>query len=396
MTAPLIKVRAFVPLLIAAALGVAPAAPEDHLADLLDPARWSSENFMALWRKSPLEDTAPVSRAYPAGSTDPFGLAAQAVCARIVRGGIHSISIVVLDAGTFFGFGNSNLPKGESFESGKARFDQEFTVQKQALITKLKLRGSSSAIQLGTRSGLKLKATVQSAGGAFVRLLSYEHQLLAADIFRNEADARSLHCLDAAATKTAPTAASSNPEHRLPVVPMVPQGNRGYCGVAILAMVGQWLGLQPGAEEYAAINGFLYGQDRNPDIRELFGAVAREAGVKAQRSPKLDVARMRQSLDQGMPVVVFRWWSQERDYLHSAYSAHIARGEKAELPTPGMEDRRTWPQKNGAAHASIINGYRDDRHEIIFTESWGQAARNRRMRGEEMEATSYYAVYYAR
>jgi hypothetical protein len=177
---------------------------------------------------------------------------------------------------------------------------------------------------------------------------------------------------------------------------MVPQGNRGYCGVATLAMVGSMFGLQLGAEEYAALSGFQYGIEVQSDIRELFGNVAQEAGVKAQRSPKFDAAKMKQSIDQGMPVVVFRWWAEERDYIHSAYSARIARGEKAELPAATMDDRKTWPKKSPLTHASIVNGYRADKREIIFTESWGEQARNRRMRVEEMEGTSYYAVYFSR
>ena len=95
-------------------------------------------------------------------------------------------------------------------------------------------------------------------------------------------------------------------------------------------------------------------------------------------------------------MVVFRWWSEERDYLHSVYSARIARGEKAELPQPGLEDRKAWPTKGTLAHASVINGYRDDRREVIFTESWGPQARNRRMRYEELDATCYYAVFFSK
>jgi hypothetical protein len=33
---------------------------------------------------------------------------------------------------------------------------------------------------------------------------------------------------------------------------------------------------------------------------------------------------------------------------------------------------------------------------VIFTESWGEQTRARRMRAEELEGTSYYAVYFTR
>jgi len=45
------------------------------------------------------------------------------------------------------------------------------------------------------------------------------------------------------------------------------------------------------------------------------------------------------------------------------------------------------------AHASIVNGYNAQRREVIFTESWSELARNRRMRFEELERTSYLAYY---
>jgi hypothetical protein len=41
----------------------------------------------------------------------------------------------------------------------------------------------------------------------------------------------------------------------------------------------------------------------------------------------------------------------------------------------------------------VVNGYNAVRREVIFTESWGESARNRRMRIEELEGTSYLAYY---
>ena len=258
-------------------------------------------------------------------------------------------------------------------------------------------------MNLGERSGLQLKAQLWKGGMLFARVFSYEHQLLQVDFHRSEAEARNLIANTTApdrAKSSAPQAMSprggGSPERRVTGIPMIAQGNRGYCGVAILAMIGAHFGLTTGAEELAAANGFIYGVDTNPDIREMFSQVAKEAGVKAQRSPKLYIPTLKRSVDAGLPVVVFRRWAQERDYIHSVYATQIARGEKAELPAPGMEDRKSWPGKDAPAHASIINGYRDDKREVIFTESWGQQARNRRMRYEEIEGTSYYAVYFSR
>lgn len=364
---------------------------EDLLAN---PERWEGAEFAALF-PAPTTETAGISRVAATRIFEVFTSQPMAVNARFVGGRVHSLSAVILDAGTFFGFNNSNLSKDETFEDGKRRFDKEFGARQEAVLAGLKKLGADSGVELllGKRSGLNLKTQIFKLPQGAARLMSYEHQLLMLDFFRSEADARTLLIPVTSAPAKAP---ADSPERRLPVVPMVPQGNRGYCGVATLAMVGSMLGLQPGAEEYAALSGFQYGIEIKSDIRELFGNVAQEAGVKAQRSPKFDAAKMKQSIDQGMPVVVFRWWSEERDYIHSAYSTRIARGEKAELPVATMDDRKTWPKRSPFAHSSIVNGYRADKREAIFTESWGEQARNRRMRVEEMEATSYYAVYFGR
>ena len=164
-------------------------------------------------------------------------------------------STSIFDAGSFFGFNNTNLPKGETFEEGKLRFDKEFSERQEAVLAGLKKIGADAGVELllGKRSGLNLKTQLFKLPQGAARLISYEHQLLLLDFFRTEADARTLLI----PVSTAPAkAVTGSTERRLPVVPMVPQGNRGYCGVATLAMVGSMFGLQPGAEEYAALSGF--------------------------------------------------------------------------------------------------------------------------------------------
>lgn len=61
-----------------------------------------------------------------------------------------------------------------------------------------------------------------------------------------------------------------------------------------------------------------------------------------------------------------------------------------ELPHPrkDKEDRDLWPTLDSGGHASLITGYNKERGEL-FTESWGENNRNRRMKAEEREATAY-------
>ena len=276
---------------------------------LANATRWQGADFAASF-PAPTMEAAGISRVVATRRLELLGTQPVTVNARFVNGGVHSVSAVIFDAGSFFGYNNSNLPNDETFEQGKQRFDKEFSQRQEIVLTGLKKlsAGAGAELLLGKRSGMNLRAQLFKLPQGAARLISYEHQLLMVDFFRSEADAKTLLIPVSLAPARAPAGST---ERRLPVVPMVPQGNRGYCGVATLAMVGSMLGLQPGAEEYAVLSGFQYGIETKSDIRELFGNVAQEAGIKAQRSPKFDAAKMKQSIDQGMPVVVFRWWSEE-------------------------------------------------------------------------------------
>ena len=77
--------RAVIVFAMAMTLPSRAASPDS--AAFLDPARWTSEDFVALWQRSSLEDAATVSRAYPVSKLDPLGLEAQAVCARTSSSG---------------------------------------------------------------------------------------------------------------------------------------------------------------------------------------------------------------------------------------------------------------------------------------------------------------------
>jgi hypothetical protein len=128
-------------------------------------------------------------------------------------------------------------------------------------------------------------------------------------------------------------------------------------------------------------------------IKETYDAAGDTAEVHLPKTTKFEFAKARASLDAGLPVVVFRRWSQERDYLHTAFAQNFAANPALELPKPDLNDRKLWPAREGFAHASVVDGYNERRREVIFTESWGEHARNRRMRIEELEGTSYLAYY---
>ena len=154
-------------------------------------------------------------------------------------------------------------------------------------------------------------------------------------------------------------------------------------------------GLTLDTEDFAAGAGIRFGSTQKSHIREVYQAAAREAGLGMGHGTRFEFTRAQQSIDAGFPVIVFRRWNQPRDYVHTAFAQRLATDPTAQLPRPDAAERATWPIREGFMHASVINGYHSARREVIFSESWAEAARNRRMRVEEMEATCYL-VYYPR
>jgi len=155
----------------------------------------------------------------------------------------------------------------------------------------------------------------------------------------------------------------------------------------------RFCGLTLDTEEFAAGAGIRFGSTRKSHIREVYDAAATEAGLSMARTERFDFARARGSIDAGFPVIVFRRWSQERDYVHTMFAKQFAQDSSVQLPRPDANDQKQWPTRDSYAHASVVNGYNAERREVIFTESWSEMARNRRMRFEELERTSYIAYY---
>ena len=377
-----------------------------------DSAAWRSAEFASLFRLEEGDRQAPVARVWLKETLPLPGLRYQTISARLIAGRIHSISIVIFDAGEFFGYHGSNLPGGISPEAAVSSFEAEYIRRRVDWVNFLQDLGVAplGSTHPGEKQDFHWSAQVFQHGKIYSRLSSFPKQGLILDLFPNRALAGSVLCSSSPDVhgSTAKKGRDSdddferrvvvreNGDHRIDGIPMLAQGNRGYCGVAVLAMVGQYMGLQLGAEECAALTGMVYGQVTDSDPRELMQSMANAVGLKAERVGVFDMRRAIASIDQGLPVIVFRRWSQERDYIHTLHTQRLSRGEASELPASGIEDRRLWPGKDALAHASIVNGYHSGRGEVILTESWGQEARNRRMRWEELEGTAYYVIYLTR
>ncbi len=163
-------------------------------------------------------------------------------------------------------------------------------------------------------------------------------------------------------------------------------------------MAGQYLGLRLRSDELAAAADFRNtGSARGSNILELYHAAAEELGMKLKVSSRFDFERAQRSVAAGLPVIVWRRVAEEREKAHFAFAQTLAKQPLAALPEPSRSARDGWPErtkKGSPAHASVIAGIKSDRGEVIFTDPWGEQARDRRMHADEMAATAYTVFYF--
>lgn len=365
--------------------------------DLTDPSVWDSPEFRAGWQL-PQGGNSLLSRANHPDPPAVGGLPVNFAEAVVSDGSIRSLSLVLLDAGAHFGYAQTS--SGITRDAA-ADFDRIFADTLTAATGAVSALTGDPGIraELGSRNRLELPVTLFSGNGIHSRLISLEHQSIILEFFRTEKDA-------AAVFPERPAVATEDTTETEPLfpddvgtktMPVIPQGNRAYCGPAALSMIGHHIGLNLGTESIAGLAGFAYGSSQNGDIRKLASLMAKEAGLKASRSGSFDSRKAAESFAQGLPVLVFRRWSAERDFIHQTIATKLAAGDlTAILPEPGFADADTWPDKSAPAHASVVHGYNPVRKEVIFTETWGTRSAGKRMRIEELEETAYYAVYFRR
>ena len=336
------------------------------------------------------------------GDTTLFGLKPHSIHGVFDRGKLLFLTVLFLDSGTHFGY----VPRREARATEKANQEefaalyQSVTAEVTAGLKKL-TAAEGEELTLGGEPMLTMPATLFRGGDLTLRLLAVREQLVKVTAFRSRELAR--HWIGPAYREIRPRERSEtfarevsrqpNGDVLLENIPFMPQGDRAYCGVSALAMGMQYLGLNLDTEDYAAAAGIRYGSTKGSKIREVYDAAAGEAGFRLYRATRFDFAKAMKSIDEGLPVFVWRRWTQERDYVHMQFARRYREDPAAVLPSPDRADRETWPGKVCFTHASVITGYNEARGEVIFSEAWSELVRNRRMRHEEMEGTAYYTFY---
>jgi hypothetical protein len=313
-----------------------------------------------------------------------------------------------VDAGSFFGYFDEKLPEGltrrqmeeemtKRLVEKQAEFSESYAEVLEALrgaISKIADKPKPKVVRFGKGRMLRVEPEEWTKDGLVIRLFAAENRLVRVTIspekdvaegwldpgLAKESERERLERLKSSVSKKQTAV-------HVDGITTVPQGYKPYCGLNTLAMAVRHFGMMLDEDWMAAAAGFQNtGSAGGSNMVKLYHAVAAEAGVSLDRSSKFDLATVRKSLENGMPVIVWRRFSHERNQLHDRFS----RDDEAVLPNPAMADEiASWPGEDAPLHASVITGYDPLKKEIFFLESWSNHDRTRRMRVEEMEATSY-------
>jgi len=395
---------------------VIPAFPRfraDLTEEFLTPATWRSRDFSGPWR----EEAGAPGEVIHRMTANPLllGEVPMTVLRREGASGIDEIAIHYLDAGLYFGYRPGGEASREQRDEGKERrseFRSHYQRLERALAARLEDgcgRGRPGA--LGSHPALRAAYTDYRWEDFVLRLIPREGHSLSLHLYpvgkapdslvdptwatasRRERQAILRQRVVRAPESNAP---------RLVGMPVVTQGLTPFCGVHSLAMASRYLGLRASPEWLAASAEFKNtGSAAGGDLVGLHRAVASELGMKVSLAPSWDGARVERSLAEGLPVIVWRRVSAEREAIHARSAGEDRTGIETAVPPPltplSPETLRSLPAKDSRgtpSHASVVTGIDLEKGEVHYFEPWGEDGRDRRMRLEEMAVTAYAHFFF--
>lgn len=391
---------------------VIPAMPRFN-ADLTEPFllpdNWAAQTLPGPWA----EEIALPGQTLQHMSALPvlFGAVPDQVSAYRDTAGLRQISITYLDAGKFFGFKEGGEKTAEDRQAGaakRAEFAQHFNQLSRELRRRLEEGCGPGRMTVVGRSDLLRSTCTDFRWEDFIlRLAVLDGHAIGLNIMRAGREVTgylddslaSLRPKERAALLKANVAASSYGDVQVRSIPMFDQGSTPFCGIHSLAMVGHYYGLRLNADTLAAGAHFKNtGSARGSDVFDLYHAMAEEIGMRVSVTSNFDIKRVQTAIREGMPVIVWRRVTKEREAAHTEFAVRYAADSSLRQPAVTDALRASWPEKEKKgtpSHATVISGFNPERGEVLFTEPWGEDARDRRMRVEEMTATAY-AVFHFR
>ena len=334
--------------------------------------------------------------------------------ALLVRGlwrdeSLEELQITFNDAGSFFGYFSAKAPEHLSKREKEEFFDEQTRVRQEEFTTlhleslaaikgeleKLADRGKGKSLRFGKSRAIRAEVTEYQWEGMTARLFHGEERLVRVSLGKKDALSdqwmdRSLADLDARSYRQWLQKRATKEESGdeiLKGVEVVPQGYRPYCGLNTLVMAGRYLGMHLDEDWLASAGKFKNtGSAAGSQMLSLYGSVASEAGLKMKRLNRFEETVMKRSLRAGLPVIVWRRWSSNRDREHSRQTHSFKQTGKADW---GERSQLVFPDKKAPLHASVIVGFNEERREVLFLESWSERQGVRRMPVEEMKGTAY-------
>lgn len=386
----------------------------DLTSTMLAAATWSGEsNLPGEWIQEAVIGGTTVSQLY--GKPKMFGRDVLLLRAWHRGNVLESLEATFVDAGSYFGFFNEQLPKGltkkqkrDEIQTRTAISQEKFSIlykETLAAVEKaidLETNATSSPAKVGHSRVLRAQPLEWKKDNISVRLLASDQRLIRVTL--QPQSMTSSNWMDRSLIKetshqrldrlAACVVHRNDDAVAITGLQPIEQGWQPYCGLSALGMVARYFGMQVDEAWLAAAGGFQNtGSANGSKMLELYNAVAAEAGFGLNRQSKLDEMAMRHAIDSGLPVIVWRRYSQERDIVHSKFMVALSKSPNAILPDPNdAQERASWPSSSNPSaplHASVVCGYQPDRKEVLFLDSWSGKDVPRRMRIEELADTTY-------
>lgn len=396
--------------------GVAAARSEldgvDLTEQLLAAALWDgSGELPGNWRAEGRVES--LETAHLLGRPKLFGRDVLLLRANRRDGSLESLEATFVDAGSFFGYFQERLPDGLRRRDRQAEIERrlrdrqtEFArIYEEAVPALREAIGTATGdsrpkrVKIGHTRVLRAEPEEWRAGDLTVRLLAADYRLVRLTIQPAALASRQwidrtladVPVRDRLATLATQVERRADGTVEIRDLRPIPQGFQPYCGLNTLAMAARHLGMHLDEDWLAVAGGFQNtGSAQGSNMVRLYHATAAEAGLGMDRKNSLDLVALRRAVERGLPVIVWRRFCHERNALHDRFSRDFRKNPIATLPDPTVPaERASWPGEDAPLHASVIVGYHAERREILFLESWSGRDVPRRMRAEELAATTY-------
>jgi hypothetical protein len=367
-----------------------PAMPITE-STFLNPTNWANNAMPGNWKSMSVAPKSKILKLRDRCSA--FGYTPQAVHAYYDGETLQSVEIVFIE-------------QGKSIE--EMRMDQSvFEARINDMSKKLPYAlgsyfgGEGQVRYQGHNTVLSTKMLEWYSGSNVLRLEMVPGQVISLHILpasENQtysfmlAAVVNMGCYERAADANANVVSDAKGDVIISNLPMVEQGSRGYCAVGVLAMLSQYYGVLLSIDSMSAKARYQSNaahQDCYSGMDTIYQSVAQEAKLAIQPADAPDFRAIQRYIDKGCPVIVWRKFNEQRNAMHSAFAIAFKADPTMIMPIPANLAALQW-----SGHASIINGYNKVRDEVIFTESWGENVRNRRMRFEELQATASKLFYF--